>query len=101
MTLELRRKFPTFDKELTEPGACTTQPRLDGAQSHPFSLSGLLIAQPLDITQHYDDPLIVRQRGQPLLPHADGLSGEGRALRPDPPVREAGLVPALLDDHIQ
>src|SRR5437868_2243379 len=100
MTLKLRRKFPTFNEELTEPGARSTQPRLDGPQGDPFSLGGLLVGESLDIAQHHDDALIVWERQQTLLDHADGLRGEGGAFWSDLAVREAGLIAALLHDHV-
>src|SRR5262245_57883038 len=101
MTLKLGRKFPTLDQELPEASTRPAQPRLDGAEGDALSLGGLLVAQALDVAQHHDDPLVVWQRRQPLLDHADSLGGQGGALRPDPPIREARRLAGLLDDHVQ
>src|SRR5215212_12207451 len=101
MTLQLGREFPVLAEELPEPGPRAAQPRFDGADGDPFGFGGLLVAQPLDVAEHDDDPLVWRQRLEPALDHADGLGAECGTLRADAPVGEAGLVAALLDDDVE
>src|SRR4051794_3560616 len=101
MTLELGRKFPALREELPEARSRPAQPRLDGADGNAFCLGGFLIAETLDVAEHDDDALVIRERLEALLDDADGLGAKGGLLGADLPIREAGLLAALLDDHVQ